>query len=377
MAKIRTPRIDIHGLDPSAVTAKLNVKYGENTLVLASKMMGAKQAFVRTGIHEVDIALGGGFAKNRVHELRGEFSSMKSTVCYLTIAEHQKASDDNWAALIDVEKAFDVFYFIELGGDPDRLVVVNPDSGEQAVDVISDLLGTDAEFLLVVDSVAGLVPTAEIEGSMNDQFMGLHPRLINRLMRITTSRMKRHLYDATAPATTVLLINQLREKIGVMFGNPETTPGGKGKDFFCSTLIRFSAPRSKKVTEDITRNGVKKTIQIGQEVNFITTKNRCGVDQFAEGEFTWYKRPHGHYGQYNASNDATIFKQGLYYGVIVPKKGKFRIISTGQILPGKKNLALRELHKRPKLMLKLSKEIIAAMRAEAKAGVKAAADDDE
>lgn len=367
--KEKTARIDLSGLNAKAVVAKLSAKYGLNTVVLGSRALGARITYLPIGIAALDIALNGGLAENRMTEFRGNFSSFKSTITLLAIASHHQKYPSGMCGLIDLEKDYDPEYAQALGVDLDRLCVCNPDSGEQALDVTADLTGTDAECLIVFNSIAAAVPTQEMEASADQQFMGLHPRLINKLMRVVTGRMKRSLYDSKASKFTPVFINQVREKIGVMFGDPETTPGGKGKDFFYSTRIKLRAPKGKRIEKEFERNGVKKRVTLAQEVFFEIDKNKASLDQFAEGSFIWHKRAHGHYERFTPNNDEVLLDNALFYGVVEPQGGKFVIKANGVELPKKWNAAVRALSKRPKSMALIKREILDAKKREAEEGV--------
>jgi protein RecA len=300
-------------------------------------------------------------------EFRGSFSAFKSTVTTLLIASHQAKYPGGMCGLIDLEKDWDPDYGLALGVDLSRLVVCNPDSGEQALDVTADLTGVDAECLTVFNSIAAAVPTQEMDASADQQFMGLHPRLINKLMRVVTARMRRSLYDSKASKFTPVFVNQLREKIGVMFGDPETTPGGKGKDFFYSTRVKFRAPKGERIQKEVERNGIKKKITMARKVFFEIDKNKASADQFAEGEFIWHQRPFGHYERFTADNDAVLLEYGLFHGVINPCTGGYRI-SNGIELPKKWEKAVKALSKRPKTMALVMREILEAKRKEQEEG---------
>lgn len=209
---------DYSGLSATELVVALNKKYGSNTLVLASEATGIEINHIATGSHALDFALGGGFPQNRIIEIRGPFSSFKSTISLCSTRNFQRKYPDGFGVYIDVEKTFGTKYAAKLGVDLDRLILVNPDSGEQGVNVINDVMKWEVPLWIVIDSVAALVPSAELDAQMEQQLMGQHARLIARMMRVVTSRMKRNLYSAEAPSTTVLALNQLRQKIGVMFG---------------------------------------------------------------------------------------------------------------------------------------------------------------
>lgn len=322
MAKEKEAALDLTGCSISAIIAKMNAKYGANTLVLARKAIGLKIEFISTGIYELDAALAGGIPKNRITEIRGPFSSLKTTVIHCTEASFQATHKNGIVFHVDVEKTLDIDYAAKLGCNVDSFVIVNPDSGEQAIDVLNEVLNTGRDVLVAVDSIAAIVPTAEIEASMDQQYQGIHPRLINRMMRVATAKMKRSLYTRNAASTTIVCANQLREKIGVMWGNPETTPGGRGKDFFYSVMIRMSSSPSDKLMDKVKQHGIERNIQYGQKVKFNVSKNKCGGNQHVEGEFEYYKKPHKHYGAFSFNNDYMLFRHGCFFGIIEARPRK-------------------------------------------------------
>ena len=184
---------------------------------------------ISTGSISVDAALGvGGFPRGRVIEIFGPESSGKTTLALQVIAEAQAAGGT--AAFVDAEHALDPTYARKLGVDIDNLLVSQPDYGEQALEITNALISSGAIEIVVVDSVAALVPKAELEGEMGDSFMGLHARLMSQALRKITGAVSR-------TGTCMIFINQVREKIGVMFGNPETTTGGRALKFFSSVRV--------------------------------------------------------------------------------------------------------------------------------------------
>ncbi len=223
-------------------------------------------AVIRSGSLALDEALGiGGYPRGRIVEVFGPESSGKTTLTLHAIASVQRAG--GVAAFIDAEHAFDVAYARAIGVDPSRLLVSQPDFGEQALDIAEILTRSGAVDLVVVDSVAALVPKAEIEGDMGDAHMGLHARLMSQALRKLTPVT--HKTD-----TTLLFINQLRQKIGVVFGNPETTTGGNALKFFAS--VRLDVRRIGKVSVGETTVGNRTRVKV--------VKNKC-AHPFAEAEF--------------------------------------------------------------------------------------------
>lgn len=372
MAK-KSNRLSLSGMDAKAIVGLLNSKYGANTVIQASRAVGMRIRFTSSGVYRLDFALGGGFPRNRITEIRGPFSSGKTTVALMSIAKFQQESAKGLAAYIDLERTFDPAYAQSLGCDLDRILLVSPDSGEQSVDIVNDLTDFDEDLWMILDSIAALVPTAEIEGSMDDQFMGLQARLVNRAMRVATARMKSSLYEVDAPTTTLICLNQLREKIGVMFGNPETTPGGKGKDFYYSVMTCFRNPASEKITVDKTVNGIKRKVQVGQCHNFTVNKNKTGASQYEEGSFTYYTKPFRHYKAYDVDNDAALLEFALFHNVLVPKSSTLAG-PKGISLSLKKDVALRQIHGDDRIAKILYGAILDAIKKE---NLAKAADEDE
>jgi len=201
---------------------------------------------ISTGCLSLDVALGvGGIPRGRIIEVFGPESSGKTTLALHVVAEAQKT--EGYAAFIDAEHAMDPEYAKNLGINLDELLVSQPDSGEQSLEIAETLVRSGALDIIVVDSVAALVPRAELEGDMGDSHMGLQARLMSQALRKLTGTVSRS-------NTTVLFVNQIREKIGVMFGNPETTPGGRALKFYSSVRIDIRRITSLKEGSDIVGN---------------------------------------------------------------------------------------------------------------------------
>mgnify|MGYP001362634946 FL=1 len=208
---------------------KLDKTYGKGSVMRLGEQTIEKIEAISSGSIGLDIALGvGGYPKGRVVEIYGPESSGKTTLTLHAIAECQKAG--GIAAFIDAEHAFDRLYAQNLGIDLGELVISQPDNGEQALEIADNLIRSGAVDMLVVDSVAALTPKSEIEGEMGDSKMGLHARLMSQALRKLTASISK-------TNCTVFFINQLREKIGVMFGNPETTTGGNALKFYASVRV--------------------------------------------------------------------------------------------------------------------------------------------
>lgn len=208
---------------------KLDKTYGKGTVMKMGDVAISDIEAISTGSLGLDIALGvGGYPRGRVIEIYGPESSGKTTLTLHAIAEAQKAG--GIAAFIDAEHAFDRFYASSLGIDIDNLIISQPDYGEQALEIADNLISSGAVDIVVIDSVAALTPKSEIEGEMGDSKMGLHARLMSQALRKLTGTIHK-------TNCTVIFINQLREKIGVMFGNPETTTGGNALKFYASVRL--------------------------------------------------------------------------------------------------------------------------------------------
>ena len=233
--------------------------------------MGADSARVRvdaipTGAINLDAAIGvGGIPRGRVTEIFGPESSGKTTLCLHVVANAQRSG--GVAAFIDAEHALDVEYAKKLGVDVQNLLVSQPDTGEQALEICEILVRSGAVDIVVIDSVAALVPKAEIEGEMGDSHMGLQARLMSQALRKLTGAIARS-------RTSVVFINQLREKIGVMFGNPETTTGGKALKFYASVRLDIRRLGAVKDKEEV----------IGSQVRVKVVKNKV-APPFKQAEF--------------------------------------------------------------------------------------------
>ena len=229
---------------------KLDKAYGKGTVMKMSDSPIQDVEAIPSGSLGLDIALGvGGYPRGRVIEIYGPESSGKTTLTLHAIAEAQKAG--GIAAFIDAEHAFDRFYAQKLGIDVDNLIMSQPDNGEQALEIADNLIRSGAIDIVVIDSVAALTPKSEIEGEMGDSKMGLHARLMSQALRKLTASISK-------TNCTVIFINQLREKIGVMFGNPETTTGGNALKFYAS--VRLDIRRSTQIKEtdgNVTGNKTK------------------------------------------------------------------------------------------------------------------------
>ncbi len=228
---------------------KLDKTFGKGTVMKLGDNATVEVETIPTGSLTLDLALGvGGLPKGRIVEIYGPESSGKTTLAIHAIAEVQKQG--GIAAIVDAEHAFDQFYAKKLGVDIDNLLIAQPDNGEQALEIADNLIRSGAIDLLVVDSVAALTPKAEIEGEMGDSQMGLQARLMSKALRKLTASINK-------ANCCCIFINQLRDKIGVMFGNPETTTGGNALKFYASVRLDIRRASQIKEGEDVIGNRVK------------------------------------------------------------------------------------------------------------------------
>jgi recombination protein RecA len=232
-----------------ATLGQIEKQFGKGSVIRLGAQAVQAVPTISTGSISVDYALGiGGFPRGRISEIFGPESSGKTTIALQVVAEAQKVG--GMAAYIDVEHALDPVYAKKLGVDVDNLLVSQPDYGEQALEITNALITSGSIDVLVVDSVAALVPKAELDGEMGDSFMGVHARLMSQAMRKLTGIVSKS-------NTCLIFINQIREKIGVMFGNPETTTGGRALKFYSSVRADIRRIAAIKDGETVTGNRTK------------------------------------------------------------------------------------------------------------------------
>lgn len=228
--------------------AQITKQFGDGSIMNLGESQKIDIELLPSGSLSLDLALGGGYPKGRIIEIYGPESSGKTTLALHAIAEIQKQGGQ--AAFIDAEHALDPAYAKKIGVNTDKLLISQPDNGEQALEITETLVRSGAVDLIVVDSVAALVPQAEIDGDMGDAQMGLHARLMSQAMRKLTGIISKS-------KATVIFINQIRMKIGVMFGNPETTTGGNALKFYASVRVDIRRIGQIKDGEDISGNRTK------------------------------------------------------------------------------------------------------------------------
>jgi recombination protein RecA len=227
---------------------QITKQFGDGAIMKLGEAKKVDVELLPSGALSLDLALGGGYPKGRIIEIYGPESSGKTTLTLHAIAEIQKQGGT--AAFVDAEHALDPAYAKKVGVDTDNLLVSQPDNGEQALEIVETLVRSNAVDLVVVDSVAALVPQAEIDGDMGDSHMGLQARLMSQALRKLTGIISKS-------KTTVIFINQIRMKIGVMFGNPETTTGGNALKFYASVRMDIRRTGQIKAGEDIIGNRTK------------------------------------------------------------------------------------------------------------------------
>jgi len=313
--------------------AAINKSYGEGAIMrLGDARAQQKIEVISTGSLAVDLALGvGGLPRGRVVEIFGPESSGKTTLMLHVIANAQKAG--GLAAFIDAEHALDPAYAKKLGVNLNDLLVSQPDSGEEALTICETLARSNALDVIVVDSVAALVPKAELEGEMGMATMGMQARLMSQALRKLTAIMSK-------ARTTCVFTNQIREKVGVMFGNPETTPGGKALKFYASVRIDI---RRRDSLKDAAGN------VIGNHVKVKIVKNKV-APPFAEAEFDIL------YNQ-GINREGSILDVGLEQGV-VEKKGAW-LQFNGELIGQGRDAATRALVEKPELAQKIVDTIMA------------------
>lgn len=315
-----------------AAMAQIEKQFGKGSVMKLGEVSAMNVEAIPTGSLSLDIALGiGGVPRGRVVEIFGPESSGKTTVALHVIAEAQKMGGE--AAFIDAEHALDPVYAKKLGVNIDNLIVSQPDTGEQALEICEALVRSGAIDVVVVDSVAALVPKAEIDGEMGDAFVGLQARLMSQALRKLTGVINKS-------KTTVIFINQLREKVGIMFGNPETTPGGRALKFYSSVRLDVRRIETLKRADQV----------IGNRTKVKVVKNKV-APPFREAEFDIM------YGE-GISKEGNILDIAANLDII-NKSGAWFSYEGQRLAQGRDN-AKQYLKDNPKIMEEVEKKVRAS-----------------
>ncbi len=307
---------------------QIEKQFGKGSIMKLGESHQTKVECIPTGSLSLDIALGGGIPKGRIIEIYGPESSGKTTLTLHAIAEIQKQGGT--AAFIDAEHALDPAYAKRIGVDTENLLLSQPDNGEQALEITETLVRSNAVDLIVVDSVAALVPRAEIEGEMGDSHMGLQARLMSQALRKLTGVISRS-------KATVIFINQIRMKIGVMFGNPETTTGGNALKFYASVRMDIRRIAQIKAGEEI----------IGNRTRVKVVKNKI-APPFRQAEFDiMYNK--------GISRSGDVLDLAVEHGV-VDKSGAWFAYKDAKIAQGRE-AAKKYLEENPKVLDEIAKMV--------------------
>ncbi len=313
---------------------KIEKDHGKGTIMRMGDNKVEEVPVISTGSIGLNVALGvGGYPRGRVIEIYGPESSGKTTLAIHAIAETQKAG--GIAAIIDAEHAFDRFYAEKLGVNIDELLISQPDNGEQALEIADQLIRSSAVDIVVIDSVAALTPKAELEGDMGDSKMGLQARLMSQALRKLTANINK-------TNTTCIFINQLREKIGVMFGNPETTTGGNALKFYASVRLDIRRIGQLKDGEDA----------IGNQTRVKVIKNKV-APPFRKAEFDIM------YGE-GISKTGEILDLGVEYGII-KKSGSWFSYGETKLAQGR-DASKTVIKDNPELAAELEAKIVEAIQ---------------
>lgn len=310
--------------------AQIEKHYGKEAVMkLGEKNISSHVEYIPTGVLSLDIAIGiGGVPRGRVIEIYGPESSGKTTLCLQIVAQAQKRGGN--AAYIDAEHAMDPDYAKRLGVDIDNLLISQPDSGEQALEITEQLVRSAAIDVIIIDSVAAIVPKAELDGEMGQSHMGLQARLMSQALRKLTAVISKS-------KTTVIFINQLRQKVGVFYGNPETTPGGLALKFYSSLRLDIRRVEAIKQGDAV----------IGGRVRVKVVKNKV-APPFRQVEFEMF------YGS-GVSREGCIIDVGVDAGIL-QRSGSWIIYKEERLGQGRENV-VQTLKSQPKLADELETQI--------------------
>jgi recombination protein RecA len=312
-----------------AAMSQIEKQFGKGSIMKLGNATKLNVEAIPTGSLSLDIALGiGGIPKGRIIEIFGPESSGKTTLALHAIAEVQKSGGD--AAFIDAEHALDPVYAKNLGVDIDNLIVAQPDTGEQGLEIAEALIRSGAIDLVVVDSVAALVPKAEIDGDMGDAHIGLQARLMSQGLRKLAGTISK-------TNATIIFINQLREKVGIMFGNPETTPGGRALKFYASVRLDIRKVENIKVNGEV----------LGSRTRVKIVKNKV-APPFREAEFDII------YGK-GISKEGNILDLAVNLDII-EKSGSWFSYKGEKVGQGRENVKTY-LEENPEVMAEIEKKI--------------------
>jgi recombination protein RecA len=307
--------------------SQIEKQFGKGSIMKLGEGTQMNMEYISTGSLDLDIALGiGGVPRGRIIEIYGPESSGKTTIALHVIAEAQK--NGGIAAFIDAEHALDPGYAKKLGVDIENLVISQPDTGEQALEITEALVRSSAVDVVVIDSVAALVPRAEIEGDMGDSHVGLQARLMSQALRKLAGAISKS-------NTTCIFINQLREKVGVMFGNPETTSGGRALKFYASVRLDVRRIDSIKQGDEV----------VGNRTRVKVVKNKV-APPFKQAEFDIM------YGQ-GISREGSLLDTGVMAGII-QKSGSWYSYNDEKLGQGREN-AKDFIRENPKLYQEIDK----------------------
>ncbi|MFH1045633.1 MAG: recombinase RecA [Candidatus Omnitrophota bacterium] len=309
--------------------SQIEKQFGKGSIMRLGQNIKVDVAVISTGALSVDLALGiGGLPRGRIVEIFGPEASGKTTLTLTAMREAQKSG--GVAAFIDAEHAFDYTYAKKIGVNLDELLISQPDTGEQALEIAETLVRSNAVDIVGIDSVAALVPRAEIEGDMGDSHMGLQARLMSQALRKLTAAISKS-------KTCVVFINQIREKIGVMFGNPETTPGGRALKFYCS--VRLDLRRLTQIKEG--------EVVIGNRVRAKVVKNKV-APPFRQAEFDIYFDA-------GISNSGCVLDLALEQNVL-QKSGSWLLFGEEKLGQGREN-ARHFLDDNPKILKEIESNL--------------------
>ena len=312
-----------------AAMGQIEKQFGKGSVMKLGEYKAMEVEAIPTGALTLDVALGiGGIPKGRIIEIFGPESSGKTTLALHAVAEAQKLGGE--AAFIDAEHALDPVYAKKIGVDVDNLIVSQPDTGEQALEIAEALIRSGAIDIIVVDSVAALVPKAEIDGDMGDSHIGLQARLMSQALRKLAGAINK-------TNAIIIFINQLREKVGIMFGNPETTPGGRALKFYSSVRMDIRRIENIKVDGQV----------VGNRTRVKIVKNKV-APPFREAEFDIV------YGK-GISKEGSILDLAVELDII-QKSGSWFSYNGERIGQGRENVKAY-IAERPELMAELDKKI--------------------